>query len=138
MILDSWLWCISAYNALINLKFLINMFDKFNYIFSCFLWSVNLFKLEKVCRLWFRGDFFRKFCRLWFSTPENKISQPNGLQSIWIAVFICLKIISIYLVGCFFVSIVRIRKSLQAMILQAMILGFFLEILQAMIFDSRK
>jgi hypothetical protein len=60
-------------------------------------------------------------------TTENKISQPNGLHSISITVFICLKIISIYLVGCFLVSIVRIRKSLQAMILQAMILGFFFE-----------
>jgi hypothetical protein len=86
---------------------------------------------EKVCRLWFCRlwfwDFFLKILQAMILTPENKISQLNWLQSILIIVFICFKIISIYLVGCFLVSILCIRKSLQAMILQAMILGFFFE-----------
>ena len=66
-----------------------------------------------------------EICRLWFSTLENKISQLEGLRSISITVFICFKIISNYLVDCFVVSTVYIRENLQAMILQAMILGFF-------------
>jgi hypothetical protein len=43
------------------------------------------------------GIFFENFCRLWFLAAKNKISQLKRFQSILITVYLCLRVLAIYL-----------------------------------------